>query len=170
MKYIMGFIALLVTVVMALAVMAGYQPPQPIAGDVVGIQPGTVQFGIRQALESRAGTIIMEQGGKYIFGWGMESGFGFVGVNPSQQAVYNYRMTGNLINFTNAEQFVNYLKTNGWQTVSAAAVPETIKTAVGLNGGQVLTWMASLSRNCLVLLFPAVLLDEQPWVLVSPSS
>jgi hypothetical protein len=166
MKKLVSFFLFIVA--LAITAMFGFISREPAMTEVMRVLPGTVQYGVQSALIAQPGTVIMENGGRYLFGWTMESGFAFVGMDPVKQMSLTID-GGNLINVKNAKDFVNTMASGGWKVVTASQVPEVVKLAAGAaKTSRIAAWFSTMSTTTVVLIFPKNQVDGQYWKLIYP--
>jgi len=107
----------------------------PLAGEVVGIAPGTVVYGIRAALAQHAGTFILAEGENLLFVWCYEGcgSAGFWGVNTRTLATVDAGslLRGNLASAKTVSGLIDCLRQKGWADVAPGAVPAALAELVG---------------------------------------
>ena len=102
----------------------------PLNGDVWAVQPGTTIYWIEASLQGAKGTQIFQKGSDMLFTFPVgERGYGFTMIRAAGQdvkAVSDWaRATGgkaNLVNYPTIENFLSYMKEQGWKAVPAAKV------------------------------------------------
>lgn len=105
-------------------------PPQPPDAQVYALQIGTTIYGIRDALAGAPGSQIWMKDNMMTFMWSVKGqGVGmylidiktFATANSLQELLSKAGL-GNLTNYKTAEDFRNFLSTNGWKIITAEEV------------------------------------------------
>ncbi len=111
--------------------------PAPSAGDVWTLQTGSTLYWINQVLAgARYTQILTNNAGGYFLVWYPPSGSGVgftlikeAGINGS--AVIDWVKAtggkGSIANATDFNNFIKYMKANGWQPIAASQVPNALK-------------------------------------------
>ena len=128
-----------------------YQPP--LDSQAIGIQVGTVAYGIRQCLADKAGTMILVRDGQYLFVWFYEStGAGMFGLDTSKgmvNIVESITSGGAFTNASSAQDLTKWMLNNGWTAVTGASFSQAAKTLL-------LSTVESVSSKVLLTLYIVV--------------
>lgn len=114
-------------------VPGNYAPPVDMS--VLSVQASTVAYGIAQCLKDAAGTQILVNGQQILFTWGYEyQVIGMFGIDLTSKTALDMRQVisqgGGMVNAKSASDLLNWMKANGWEVVTGAAVADAAK--VGL--------------------------------------
>ena len=133
-----------VTIVLALVfLVSACGAPVPPEGEVYILQTGTTLYNIVQVLEGNGAGFVLARDGSYLLVWPVDqSGIGFTMLNESGKPVYDwFQATGGKAmygSYRTMQTFIQDMKEQGWQAVSASQVPGLLRTNAkfALNGFQ----------------------------------
>lgn len=128
------FLSLLLTA--CAAVQLPSSTMAPLTGQVLTVQPSTVIYGIRSALQGVSGTTILQSGENYLVVWSYsgQNCAGFFAVHSSGQVLDAgalLKAGGNLANSKTVSDLVAALKANGWSAVAPGAAPAILAELAG---------------------------------------
>lgn len=135
--------------------------PQLLDGQVDALQVRSTVWGIQQAVAGKAGTFRLMKDGMVLLGWPLENGAGFSLIDPAKTSLKQY-MDGGLGNFANSKtvtDLISYLKSCGWNEVSAKDLPQEIIQGIATAS----SWLASAASKMspTFIFMPVAPLEQQ---------
>lgn len=111
---------------------------QPINGGGVPIRPETVIYGIAQAIADKPGVVAFQSTqnpGQFVIAWYNTYGASFFGADVQKYKTltdmkYLVNQGGTLINAKNADEFLEFMKSNGWKAIPGSALPKVFADIV----------------------------------------
>lgn len=167
-----------VNIVLLVLAISACGAPVIEAGQVTAVQAGTTLFHLNQAVTGQVGHYILMNGENICFVWGMENGIGFTMITTEghwltewQKATAGQGMT---VGWKDAQGFVQFLRDNGWKSVSALQVPTYV--SVGIQRAYAAFQSSSpiyknFLRGAVVVIIPAAVMststnaDMQNWMI-----
>lgn len=134
---------------------------QPAYGYAFSVSAKGVMYGISQALLDKPGAKMFADvtQTKYVVAWFADYGASFFGVdiaeNPTVLKVQEIvKQGGTLVNIKNGEQFVQFMKENGWKVIGGANAPKIFTDLV--QASQSPSWFSGATNT---LLIPLITFD-----------
>lgn len=141
MKHVLAFIIIASMLVSGCAAATG-----PLDGQVYALQLGSTMWGIKSAIEGRAGTMVMMKDNMIMFMWTLENGWAFAVVDANKQkAVTDLAKIGggNYVNTKTMTDLVDTLRKSGWEIATGSQIPNVIKVAAATSG----SWLSGLANS-----------------------
>lgn len=133
MRKVTSFLIMVAIAITTILSFGGWDLPiPPVPNEVYPLQSGSTIVGIGRAINGRFGTVILNNGSNYVFGWTIKDAWAFAcvsagGANCAQELS---KLQGNLVNIKSMRDVANHLVDNhGWKFVAAEALPQSLKLA-----------------------------------------
>ena len=111
---------------------------QLMDGDTIPIGARTVVWGINQAIQDKPGTMIFQNGSKYVIMWRDTYGAMFFAFDSDKQTTLAQlselaKSGGSLSNHKTGTELIEFMKNNGWKVIPGSLAPEVAKS-IAVNG------------------------------------
>lgn len=117
----------------ACAAANAVQPPAIAPGQVIPVYPGTVVWGIKQAMQGAPGSAVMTDGQSLMVKWvnGEYPGVTWWWCMGKSAEITRW---GNIANSTDFKSLEEILKEHGWKVLAAAEAKQILTTALTMLG------------------------------------